>query len=72
MISRYITLPDKTISHAGLLFSIYLSKSIEEGERGENSVGHQQADRTSDDDESSDVGQQTHTANDEKNEIPPR
>jgi hypothetical protein len=71
MISRYVTLPDKTISHAGLLFSIHLSKSIEEGERGADSVGHQQADRASDDNESPDVGQQTHTATDEKNEIPP-
>ena len=71
MISRHITLPDKTIPQAGLLFSIHLSKRIAEGERGEDSVGHQQADRASDDGESPDVGQQTHTATDEKNEIIP-
>jgi len=70
MISRYITLPDKTIPYAGPLFSIHKSKSTEEGERGEESVGHQQVDRASDDDESPDVGQQKHAASDEKNEFP--
>jgi len=69
MISRYITLPNKTIPHAGPLFSIHKSKSIEGGERSEEFVGHQQADRASDDDESPDVGQQKHAASDEKNEI---
>jgi hypothetical protein len=45
-------LPGKIIPHADFLFSIHKSKSIEGGERGEESVGHQQADRTSDEDTS--------------------
>jgi hypothetical protein len=72
MISRYITLTDKNIPHAGLFVRIHKSKSTEEGKRGEDSVRHQQADTARDDDESPDVGQQTQTASDEKKEIPPR
>ena len=64
--------PDKTIPHADLPFSIHKSKSTEEGGRGEDSVGHQQADRASDDDGSPDVGHQTQMASDGKNEISPR
>lgn len=69
IILRYITLPDKTIPHAGSLFSIHKSKGTEEGERGEESASRQQADRASDDDGSPDVGQQKHAASDEKPEI---
>jgi hypothetical protein len=57
--------------YAGIFFSIHKAKSTEEGERGEDSVGRQKAERASDDGESPDVGQQKHTASDEINEIFP-
>jgi hypothetical protein len=50
---------------------MHKTKSTEEGKRDEDSVGHQQADRASDGGESPDIGQQTHKASDEKNEIFP-
>jgi hypothetical protein len=57
-------LPDKTISHTDFLFSIHKSKSTEEGESGEESVGHQQADKTSDKDSSPDFVLEAQTARD--------
>jgi hypothetical protein len=48
----------KAISHADFLSRIHKADSTEDGEKGEESVGHQQSDRASDEGESPDVRQQ--------------
>jgi hypothetical protein len=55
----------KTSSHADFLSRIHKAVSTEDGERGEESVGHRQADRSSDEGNSTDVRRQADRVSDE-------